>query len=150
MRDLVDLYGTRGFGAIAITDHLCETRTFLGIASRYLHCSLTERNFSSYISQVKEEADRAHDLYTATSQAMLDEVNREMANVRARTVANNPRLGRAEVDKIVSQDPEVKRKAAAWFLIHTQTKKQAQDQEEDYENISKQVAKELDSKKGIQ
>jgi 3',5'-nucleoside bisphosphate phosphatase len=59
MRDLVDLYGRRGFGAIAITDHLCETRTFLGIASRYLKCSLTEKTFDSYIAQVKEEAERA-------------------------------------------------------------------------------------------
>ncbi len=59
MRDLVDLYGKRGFGAIAITDHLCETRTLLGIASRYLKCSLTERNFDSYVQQVKDEAARA-------------------------------------------------------------------------------------------
>ena len=63
MRELVDLYGKRGFGAIAITDHLCETRTFLGIASRYLSCSLTEKSFDSYISQVKEEAERAWDKY---------------------------------------------------------------------------------------
>lgn len=59
MRDLVDLYGKRGFGAIAITDHLCETKSFLGIASRYLKCSLTEENFSSYIDQVNTEAERA-------------------------------------------------------------------------------------------
>jgi predicted metal-dependent phosphoesterase TrpH len=59
MRDLVDLYGKRGFGAIAITDHLCETNTFLGVASRYLRCSLTEKNFGSYIDQVKSEAERA-------------------------------------------------------------------------------------------
>lgn len=59
MRELVDLYGSRGFGAIAITDHLCETNSFLGKASRYLKCSLTRDGFDSYISRVKEEADRA-------------------------------------------------------------------------------------------
>lgn len=59
MRDLVDLYGKKGFGAIAITDHLCETNTFLGVASRYLKCSLTRENFDSYIKQVKSEANRA-------------------------------------------------------------------------------------------
>lgn len=63
MRDLVDLYGKRGFGAIAITDHLCETNTILGVASRYLKCSLTEKNFSLYIEQVKEEAERAWSRY---------------------------------------------------------------------------------------
>lgn len=59
MRDLVDLYGKRGFGAIAVTDHLCETNTLLGRASRYLKCSLTKENFPAYIDQVKEEKERA-------------------------------------------------------------------------------------------
>lgn len=34
--DIVDYYGRRGFGAIAITDHLCETNTFLGRGAAYL------------------------------------------------------------------------------------------------------------------
>ena len=59
MRELVDLYGTRGFGAIAITDHLCETNSFLGKASRYLRCTLTENTFDSYLDQVNSEAERA-------------------------------------------------------------------------------------------
>ena len=59
MRALVDLYGSRGFGAIAITDHLCETKSFLGKASRYLRCSLTKETFSAYIDQVKAEGERA-------------------------------------------------------------------------------------------
>ena len=28
--DVIDLFGKRGFGAVAITDHLTETRTILG------------------------------------------------------------------------------------------------------------------------
>lgn len=59
MRELVDLYGQRGFGALAITDHLCERGTLLGKVSRYIGCSLTEESFDSYIRQVREEADRA-------------------------------------------------------------------------------------------
>ena len=31
--EVVDLFGSRGFGAIAITDHLCEERTLIGKAA---------------------------------------------------------------------------------------------------------------------
>ena len=56
---IVDLYGSLGFGAIAITDHLCEERTFLGIASAYLGCTLTPSNFPLYKAMLESEADRA-------------------------------------------------------------------------------------------
>lgn len=59
LQEVVDLYGARGFGAIAITDHLCESRTMLGQASRFLGCSLNEKNFSTYIAEIEEEAERA-------------------------------------------------------------------------------------------
>lgn len=59
LHELVDLYGERGFGAIAITDHLCENRTLIGRAARYMGCSLDEKNFPSYISAIEEEAERA-------------------------------------------------------------------------------------------
>lgn len=59
MRALVDLYGQRGFGAIAITDHLCETATFLGRASRFLKCSLTKSNFADYMGMLRSERERA-------------------------------------------------------------------------------------------
>lgn len=58
MRDLVDLYGARGFGAIAITDHLCD-ETVLGKASRYLNLSLSKERFSHYMAEIHEEAARA-------------------------------------------------------------------------------------------
>jgi PHP domain len=63
MRELVDLFGSRGFGAIAVTDHLCESYSVLGKASRFLNCSLTEKNFSAYIDLVKAEGERAWKLY---------------------------------------------------------------------------------------
>lgn len=59
LHEVVDLYGERGFGAIAITDHLCESRSLIGRAARYMGCSLTENNFSNYIAEVEEEAERA-------------------------------------------------------------------------------------------
>lgn len=57
--DVIDLFGSRGFGAIAITDHLCERRSVLGRASRYLGCSLREDNFEEHMADLRREAERA-------------------------------------------------------------------------------------------
>jgi predicted metal-dependent phosphoesterase TrpH len=62
MRELVDLYGERGFGAIAITDHLCDA-TLLGKASRYLNLSLSKERFPAYVAAIREEAARAWEEY---------------------------------------------------------------------------------------
>jgi predicted metal-dependent phosphoesterase TrpH len=59
LQEVIDLYGERGFGAIAITDHLCERISVLGKASRYLGMSLREDNFASHMDEIKEEAERA-------------------------------------------------------------------------------------------
>lgn len=59
LQEVIDLYGVRGFGAIAITDHLCEKISVLGKASRYLGMSLREDNFASHMEEIKEEAERA-------------------------------------------------------------------------------------------
>lgn len=61
--DVIDLYGKRGFGCIAITDHLCEKQTWLGKASRFLDCSLTPATFPLYMSLLESEAARAWDQY---------------------------------------------------------------------------------------
>lgn len=60
---LVDLYGSRGFGAIAITDHLCETDTIVGQAAKHLGRTLTEATFSLYMEILRSEAERAWKLY---------------------------------------------------------------------------------------
>ena len=57
--ELVDLYGSRGFGAIAITDHVCEIETVIGNAARVLGRTLTEANFGLYREILKSEAKRA-------------------------------------------------------------------------------------------
>lgn len=59
LSELVDHFGQRGFGAIAITDHLCERQSFLGRAARYLGCSLTEESFASHMDEILEEGERA-------------------------------------------------------------------------------------------
>jgi hypothetical protein len=56
---LVDLYGSQGFGAIAITDHLCEDRTLIGKAAGYLKCTLTRATWPLYVEILKSEAERA-------------------------------------------------------------------------------------------
>lgn len=61
--ELVDFYGKRGFGAIAITDHLCEEETFLGRTARFFERTLTRQTFPRYQKILREEAERAWDRY---------------------------------------------------------------------------------------
>ena len=63
LHHVIDLFGERGFGAIAITDHLCDTRSLLGKASRFLGCSLNEINFAQHMENIKRERDRAWQQY---------------------------------------------------------------------------------------
>jgi len=61
--ELVDLHGSLGFGAIAITDHLCESETLIGKAANYIGHTLTPANFPLYMEILKTEAARAWDQY---------------------------------------------------------------------------------------
>ena len=61
--ELVDLYGKRGFGAIAITDHLCETKSVIGKAARILEKSLTPATFPIYQAILRSEIERAWNDY---------------------------------------------------------------------------------------
>ncbi len=61
--EVIDLYGGLGFGAIAITDHLCESETFLGRSARWMNRTLTEKTFPIYIEQIQEQAERALKMY---------------------------------------------------------------------------------------
>ncbi|MCB0411372.1 MAG: hypothetical protein KDD22_02530 [Bdellovibrionales bacterium] len=63
LSQLIDLYGQRGFGAIAITDHLCEEQNWLGQAARLLHKTLTQKTFAQYLENISIEASRAWDEY---------------------------------------------------------------------------------------
>lgn len=61
--EVVDLFGQRGFGAIAFTDHICEDHTVIGKASAYLGCSLTPATFPLYVEILRSEAERAREQY---------------------------------------------------------------------------------------
>ncbi|MCM2354711.1 MAG: PHP domain-containing protein [Pseudobdellovibrio sp.] len=61
--EIVDLYGARGYGAIAITDHLCERGGVIGHVSRRLNLSLTKENFPRYMETLWREKERAQKQY---------------------------------------------------------------------------------------
>lgn len=63
LSEVVDMYGERGFGAIAVTDHLCEEGTFFGGVARLLKRTLTPQNAGAYFDDLKDEAARAWDKY---------------------------------------------------------------------------------------
>lgn len=61
--ELVDYFGSRGFGVLGVTDHLCEERTVLGKAAAYLDKTLRRESFEKYIEEIKAEAIRAWETY---------------------------------------------------------------------------------------
>jgi hypothetical protein len=61
--ELVDFYGQRGFGAIAITDHVCEEQTLIGKVGSALGQSVTKAKFLLYREILKSEKQRAWKQY---------------------------------------------------------------------------------------
>ncbi|MES2963150.1 MAG: PHP domain-containing protein [Bdellovibrionota bacterium] len=61
--EVVDFYGKRGFGAIAITDHICERTSFLGFAASHLRYTLNPATFPLYIEILRSEKVRAWEQY---------------------------------------------------------------------------------------
>lgn len=63
VREIVDLYGKKGFGAIAITDHLCERNNIVGRVTHGLNYSLSAETFNHYMETLKAEGERAQREY---------------------------------------------------------------------------------------
>ena len=61
--ELVDLYGRRGFGALSITDHLCENKSLIGRAAGWIGHTLSPASFPLYMAILQSEAERAWDQY---------------------------------------------------------------------------------------
>lgn len=61
--EVVDLYGQRGFSAIAITDHLADSHSLTGFVTRQLKLSLSQQNMDAYLQTLHTEARRARDKY---------------------------------------------------------------------------------------
>jgi predicted metal-dependent phosphoesterase TrpH len=81
--EIVDYYGRRGFGAIAITDHLCEDNTFLGKAAAYLERTLTPATFPLYLEILKTETERAWDQYRMTLIPGVEITKNSLSNHRS-------------------------------------------------------------------
>jgi hypothetical protein len=61
--EIVDLYGKKGFSAIAITDHLADSQTLTGLVTRKLSLSLSNSNMPEYLQTLHSEAIRAKKMY---------------------------------------------------------------------------------------
>lgn len=61
--DVIDAFGKRGFGAIAVTDHIAEDQTVIGYFAQQLGKVLTRETYVEYSRRVAEEAERAWDQY---------------------------------------------------------------------------------------
>ncbi len=99
--EVVDYFGKSGFGAIAITDHLCEDTSVLGKASAYLGCSLTPVTFPLYISILKTEAERAWKQYRMVVIPGLELTKNSVSNHRSSHVLA---LG---VSDFISANPDI-------------------------------------------
>jgi hypothetical protein len=60
---VVDLYGQSGFDVIAITDHVVNGDSGVGVVANRLHLSLREETFPAYLEEVRHEAVRALERY---------------------------------------------------------------------------------------
>lgn len=100
--EIVDFYGKRGFGAIAITDHLCESQTFLGKAASYLDRTLTPANFPIYLEILKSEAARAWEQYRMVVIPGVEITKNSISNHRSAHVIG---LG---INEFTSADGDIK------------------------------------------
>jgi predicted metal-dependent phosphoesterase TrpH len=59
VRDVVDLFGQSGHGAIAITDHVVNADTLVGKVTHRFGLTVTESNFERYRDDIRREKQRA-------------------------------------------------------------------------------------------
>jgi hypothetical protein len=102
--ELVDLYGKRGFGAIAITDHLCEGRSFLGVAANYLRCTLTPATFPLYMEILRSEAERALEQYGMIVMPGFELTKNSLSNHRSAHILS---IGTHETVRYMPADGDV-------------------------------------------
>ena len=102
--ELVDFYGTRGFGAIAITDHICEELTVLGKAASYLKQTLTRATFPIYREILRSESERAWDRYRMVLLPGFELSKNTVSNHRSTHIVG---LGRINTFEYVSADGEI-------------------------------------------
>jgi len=63
LRETVDLFGQAGFDVIAITDHVVNGDNSFGKLAHRFKFTITENNFHTYMSDIRQEAERAWNKY---------------------------------------------------------------------------------------
>jgi len=63
LRETVDLFGQAGFDVIAITDHVVNGDNSFGKLAHRFKLTITEDNFHRYMSNIRQEAERAWKKY---------------------------------------------------------------------------------------
>jgi len=106
--DLVDLYGTRGFGALAITDHYCEEGGVIGRAAHYLGKTLNRGTLPIYLEILQSEARRAWDRYQMVLIAGVEITKNSVSNQRSAHVVGlgitdwiNPNLDILDITRAI-------------------------------------------------
>lgn len=106
--ELVDLYGRRGFGAIAITDKICDFHSLSGRTARLLNYRLTEATFPLYSAILRSEAVRAWQTYRMVLIAGIEIPNVPVGGLRSASLVGlgvasfiHGRGGLAEVTRAI-------------------------------------------------
>jgi predicted metal-dependent phosphoesterase TrpH len=99
--EVVDLFGRSGHDVIAITDHVVNSDTLIGVAAHRLKLSVNESNFAQYREEIEREKKRALDQY---GMIMIAGVELTQNRVTWRTSAHVIALG---VDEFISADGTV-------------------------------------------
>lgn len=122
--ELVDLYGMQGFGAIAITDHLCESQSLLGKAAAYLDRTLNELSFAHYQAQIEREAERAWKKFKMVLIPGVEYTLNSLSNHRSahilalgltKWVSPNPHLSLTQIPTLLK---EIKNAGALTIAAH--------------------------------
>lgn len=99
--EVVDLFGRSGHDVIAITDHVVNSDTLIGVAAHRLKLSVNESNFAQYREEIEREKKRALDQY---GMIVIAGVELTQNRVTWRTSAHVIALG---VDEFISADGTV-------------------------------------------
>ncbi|HEX6083078.1 MAG TPA: PHP domain-containing protein [Thermoanaerobaculia bacterium] len=99
--EVVDLFGRAGHDVIAITDHVVNTDTVIGKATRRFGLTITAENFGAYREEIEREKKRALDRY---GMVLIAGFELTQNRVTHRTSAHVLALG---VDEFISADGTV-------------------------------------------
>lgn len=113
---LVDYFGKRNFGAIAITDHFCEQLSLIGKASSYLGVTLTQATFPIYREILKSEAERAWEQYQMILVPGVEVTKNSISNHRSAHFLILGNLDGIDPNKDISEMSDIARSNGALVI----------------------------------